>query len=388
LLYAHSQNLVLDLILADQAFLQTRILENWETRAALLRYVVARYSPLNVTWQGVERFEERAGSRDLLKEIATLLAQTDSYRHPRSTDARMTSSMLLRDGWENFVVEASANPQLGAVERQVTAVPQIHVIQSAQPDDFRHELWAATTNGEYPVMSYQAAQNPANLQAMKVWFTIMTDVRHWEFEPFFDVDGARAVGLENVEYLLYAEKPGTVEIEFAEKHKYNPRWVNPRTGETIDLKDVKQDTYSETTPTTNGDWILQVPREGQKAGMLRSYKFESMPAPLQEVELNPVKLPFDVAQPATQDLDGTKPIAYQVKLKRTNRATRTMEYVWIGDVVASNEGPRVLGVGVEGTLQIPAYLLTTNPAILNVRVNAINANGKAYSLEKAFQVSK
>ncbi len=388
LLYAHEQNLVLDLVLADQPFLRANGMENWDERAALIRHVVSRYAPLNVTWQGVEAFEDGAGTRDLLKDIGSLLQKFDSFRHPRSTDARMTSSMLLRDGWENFIVEASPNAQLGAVERQTTAAPQIHVIQSAQPDEFRHELWSATASGEYPTVSYQAIQNPANVQAMKVWFTIMPGVRHWEFEPFFDVDNARAAGLENVEYLLYAEHPGAVEIEFPEKHKYNPHWINPRTGEIIDLKDVKQDTYSETTPSTTGDWILQVPRDGQKEGMLKSYKFESMPAPVQDVELNPLRLPFDVAIPSAQDLDGTKPIKYQIKLKKTNRATRTMQYVWIGEVVASNEGPRIIGVGAEGALSIPAYLLTTNPAILNVRINAINANGKAYSLEKAFQVSK
>ena len=210
--------------------------------------MISRYAPLNVTWEGIEHFEDRAGNRALLKEIAASLDKYDSFHHPRSTDARITSSVLLRDDWENFIIEGSPNPQLGAVERQFTAAPQVHVIQGIEPDAFRHELWLSTTNGEYPTMTYQAARNPANIEAMKVWIKVMADVRHWEFEPFFDVDGARAVGLDNVEYLLYAEKPGTVEISFSEKHKYNPRWINPRTGETIDLKDVKQDTYSETTP--------------------------------------------------------------------------------------------------------------------------------------------
>ena len=77
---------------------------------------------------------------------------------------------------------------------------------------------------------------------MRTWFKLMSDTRHWEFEPFFDVDGARAMGLDNVEYVLYAEQPGTVEISFSEERKYNPRWINPRTGEITDLKDVKQDT--------------------------------------------------------------------------------------------------------------------------------------------------
>jgi hypothetical protein len=362
-------------------------LDKWDEREALMRFVTARYSPLNVDWQGVQRFEDRAGTRGLLKELASLLDKYDSYRHPRTTDAKMTSSMLLRDGWENFVIEASSNPQLAAVDRQITAAPQIHVVQAVDPDSFRRELWLCTTNGEYPTVSYRAAQNPANVEVMKIWIKTMSDVRHWEFEPFFDVDGARAVGLNNVEYLLYAEQPGTVEIEFSEKHKYNPRWINPRTGESIDLKDVKQDTFSATTPA-GGDWILQMPREGHKEGMLKSYKFESEPAPLQEPELNPAKVPFNIAQPAGEEIDSTRPIAYQVKLTRTNRSTRTMQYVWIGEIVAEGEGPRVLALGASGSFAFPPNLSKTRPAILNLHVNAINANGKAYLFEKAYQISK
>lgn len=387
LLYAHSQGMVLDLILADASFLESGAFEKWDEREAVMRYVAARYSPLNVTWQGIAHFEDRAGTRALLKELAGLLEKYDSYHHPQTTDARMSSAMLLRDGWENFVVEGSANPQLAAVEHQLTAVPQIHVIQGVEPDAFRHELWLSMTNGEYPTMSYRASQNPANIEAMKLWIKTMSDVRHWEFEPFFDVDGARAAGLDNVEYLLYAEQPGTVEISFSEKHKYNPRWINPRTGETIDLKDVKQDTYSETTPGP-GDWILQVPREGRKEGMLKSYKFESAPAPIQEAELNPAKVPFDVVAPEGNEINPGRPISYGVKIKRANRATRLMQYEWTGEVVADGEGPRVLALGASGSFEFPPHLIKKLPAILNLRVSAINANGKAYLFEKAYQISQ
>jgi hypothetical protein len=388
LLYANDQGFVLDLILADSAFVERGALDQWQTRDTLIRYVISRYSPLNTSWQGLEHFEDRPGARILLQQIAELLKKYDQFRHPISTDARMTSAVLLPDRWENYIIEASPNPQLAAVDRQFTAQPQIHVIQGTEPAAFRGELWRSTTNGEYPTMRYQAAQNPDNIEAMKVWIKVMSDVRHWEFEPFFDVDGARAVGLNNVEYLLYADKPGTVEIDFQEKHKYNPRWINPRTGETIDLKNAKQDSYSETTPSERGDWILQVPREGHKEGMLKSYKFESADAPVQEIELNPDKIPFEIVEPQGEAIDSTKPIAYAIKLKRANRATRMMQYVWMGEVVADGEGARVLALGASDTFAFPPNLVKKRPAILNVRLNAINANGKAYSIEKAYEIGK
>lgn len=383
--YAQSQGFVLDLILADTAFLESGALDEPEPREVLVRYVISRYGPFDADWQGVEHFEDRPGTRGLLKQIATLLDTYDVYRHPRSTDARETSSMLMVDGWENFIVEASPNPQLGAVERQITTAPQVHVIRSVEADAFRHELWDSTTNGEYPTMRYEASRNSADVQAMRVWVKVMSGVRHWEFEPFFDVDGARAVGLDNVEYLLYAEQPGTVEISFSEKHKYNPLWINPRTGETIDLKDVKQDTYSQTTPA-GGDWILQMPRDGQKEGMLKSYKFESVPAPIQEVETNVAKIPFEIRQPTGDAVSTGSPIAYEAHIKRPNRATRSMQYVWTGGVIAEGEGPRVLALGGFGTFQFPPHLIKTRPALLTIRLDAINANGKAYMFEKVYQI--
>jgi hypothetical protein len=363
------------------------MLDKWEDGAALVRYLIARYGSLNVCWQGVQRFEEHPGARALLKQLAAVLDQYDGFHHPRSTDAAVTSSMLLHDDWENYIIESSPDPQLAAVERQVTTVPQIHVIQAVDADAFRRELWLSTTNGEYPTMNYRASQNPANVEAMRTWFKLMSDTRHWEFEPYFDVDGARAVGLDNVEYVLYAEQPGTVEITFSEKHKYNPRWINPRTGEVTDVKDVKQDAYSITTPGP-GDWILQVPRDGQKEGMLKSYKFESVPAPIQDVELNPKSIPFEIAQPAGDQVSATQPVAYGVKIKKPNRATRVMQYMWTGEVVAEGSGPRVIGLGASGSFQIPPGMLKTPNALLNVRISAINANGKAYSFEKVYQVSE
>ncbi len=95
----------------------------------------------------------------------------------------------------NYLIEACPNPQLGAVEHQFTQAPEIHVIDETNPEQFRQALWTATTNGEYPSVSYQSLQNEANVKAVQIWFHVVSDTRHWELEPYFDVDGARATGL-------------------------------------------------------------------------------------------------------------------------------------------------------------------------------------------------
>jgi hypothetical protein len=63
-------------------------------------------------------------------------------------------------------------------------------------------------------------------------------------------------------------------------------------------------------------------------------------------------------------------------------------YLWTGEVVASAKGARVLGTAAEGMLRIPADLLSSDDAVLNLRITALNANGKAYSLDRVYRVKR
>jgi hypothetical protein len=385
LLAVSRRGLTADLLLADESSLRSGLLGNWQQRDSLLRYIIARYGALNVTWQGIEHFENTADSRALLKDLGSFLQKYDAYHHPRSTDARATSSPLLADGWMNYLMEASPRPELGAVEHQFTHMPEIHVINATDPDTFRHELWTSTTNGEYPSVSYDSLRTEANVKAVQTWFKVISDTRHWELEPYFDVDGARAVGLEEVEYLAYAQTPGIVEITLA-KHKYNPVWVNPTNGEEIPLKDYKGEVFSRQTPNSALDWVLQVPREGHKAAMLRSYYFESQDPPVQEIESDPSKVPFQITDPAGEAINPQIPTPFRVKVTRTNRASRSMQFVWWGEVVPGDQGARVLGVGSFGNFTIPPELIKAGAETLSLRLQAINANGKAYELNKVYRL--
>ena len=54
--------------------------------------------------------------------------------------------------------------------------------------------------------------------------------------------------------------------------------------------------------------------------------------------------------------------------------------------VTAGEGFRVLGTGREGTLRVPASIARTLPAVVSLRVMILNANGKAYALDKVFRL--
>jgi hypothetical protein len=109
---------------------------------------------------------------------------------------------------------------------------------------------------------------------------------------------------------------------------------------------------------------------------------------VQEVETIPQKVPYDLVEPSTDPLIASLPTPYAVTLKRETRATRQMMYLWTGEVAADGQGFRVLGTGGKGTFSIPPAIATNYPAVLSIRVTALNANGKAYSLDKVYQLKK
>jgi hypothetical protein len=75
-----------------------------------------------------------------------------------------------------------------------------------------------------------------------------------------------------------------------------------------------------------------------------------------------------------------------LKITRETRATRDMHFVWTADVVADGQGYRVFGIGRGGTGNLPPDLATKFPGVLNVRLSAINANGKAYALDRVYTI--
>lgn len=382
LLAADTKGFTLDLVLADRSFLRSGAFNTADRRDWLVRYLIARYGGLNVAWQGIEHFEDVPGSRAMLKDIGSVLKNDDGFDHPRSTDARLTSSSLIGDGWMNYAIEAYPTPELGAVERQFIHMPEIHVIQAAAPDAFRHELWESTMNGECPEVPYAATENSADMLAVRTWVKVLSATRYWELDPYFYVDGARALGLDDVEYLAYAEKPGIVEVT-TPKHKYNPLWVNPITGEEIPLKDYKGIVLSRQTPEGAHDWILRVPREGELRSMLRSVYFESRDPTVQVIETDPDKTPFRIASPPGKQIDPAIPTPFEAKVMQPKRSTRIMQYVWWGRVAGSSMPARVLGVGATGTFSVPKEFVTPG-ALLEIRLWAINANGKAYELDRVY----
>jgi len=192
--------------------------------------------------------------------------------------------------------------------------------------------------------------------------------------------------MEGIEYVVYVEKPGPIDIVL-QKQSYDVEWFNPINGEVVELKKFKADRFSGEPPDRSHDWVLHISREARKQSM-RSYKFESSRIIMQEVEQIPQKIPYEIAEPASDSISLSKPARYAVKLTRETKATRNMMWLWTGEVPADQQGVRVIGTGAQGTFQIPANLTNTYPANLAVRLYGLNALGKVYSLIRVYQLSQ
>lgn len=386
----NQKGLFTDLILARNGAEFESVVSGWQARDRFMRYVTSRYAAFHLTWQLFGEFESHAGSRALMKELGGLLVKYDPYKHPRSTGAAMSSAPAAPDGWLNFVIHHSTDHAVGAIEHQIHPHPFVNTALSDEglkPEEFARRLWNASMNGQYPTAILTPGQpDSASAQIMKAWNEFFLRTRYWELEPYFDVDGARSLALPGVEYILYVEKGGYVEL-LMERHSYDIYWFNPLTGELRkEKKDFKGEKYAAEPPTKTQDWVLHLSRDGRKEGMLRSYKFESRPNLMQEIEQNPQKMPFDLLAPATDTLSLSKPSPYEVKIKRETRGTRAMMYLWTGEVPTEGAGYRILGTGATGTLKIPRNIAKLFPAVFNMRLYALNAVGKVYALDRVFRL--
>jgi hypothetical protein len=386
--YANERNIIVDIAFFGPNGLMNRLLPTRSDREKWFTYAISRLAAFDVTWQGIENWESYENGRELLKEIADDLNNLDPYKHTRSTRANASSGPLVDDGWLRYRSYQTADDAINAVEQQVYQYPAVNNFgaDAADADTFRHRLWNSTASGQYP--SARIPNEDAANQ-MKFWYELMEGTRHWELEPYFDIDNGRGLALEGTEYIIYVEKPGPVRVAL-EKHNYDGRWFNPVTGQSIKLKEVKGDVFTGEPPDRSHDWVLQISREGQKASMLKSVRFVSREEnyELQVPEGNPDKVPFAILEPSGDTISQSKAAAFSVKLNRESKALQRMLYEWTGEVTVSNQSYRIIGTGANGTFQIPADIARDYPAALHVKLTGMNGLGKVYVLDRNYNLTR
>jgi hypothetical protein len=386
--YANQHGIMIDLAFFGPDLL-TKLLPATSDRRTWFTYALSRLAAFDVVWQGIEAWENYDDGRALLNEIAGYLKDLDPYKHLSTTRTLATSAPLLDDNWMQVRSYQTSDDSVSSVEQQVYQFPAINNFSAGDTtaDTFRHRLWNAAMDGQYPAGVIPDEQSAA---AMKAWYEFMASTRHWELEPFFDVDNGRGLQLEGVEYVIYVEHPGPVTVT-VEKHGYDAEWVDPATGTHTKIKDpCKGETCTATPPGPAHDWILHISRGGTKASMLKSVKFVSRDEEpkLQDIEVDPAKIPFDITGPAADSISLTKPAHFSVKLGRQSKALRHMTWLWTGEVTTSGHGYRVIATGADGTFRIPSNIAAEYPTALHVRLYAMNGLGKVYALDRNYTLTK
>ena len=82
------------------------------------------------------------------------------------------------------------------------------------------------------------------------------------------------------------------------------------------------------------------------------------------------------------------PPPYAAKMTHETRATRSMMWLWTGEVAADGQGYRVIGTGQKGMMWPLAGLAKNFPAIMHMRLYGMNANGKVYTVDAALGLNQ
>ena len=409
----NTKGLFADLILAGGRNHLTRVFPERDQRERYVKYVVSRYAPMMITWQGVQEFEDYDNGRALLIQMNDVIMKFDPYKHPRSTDTTATSAALLEDKWMTHVMYKSPADPLGAIERQIYFIPMVNAgfavedsgagkfeASHVDSDTFRKRLWNSAMNGQYPTFGNTGTYGGGKFapdakyletpgtKAMTAWNDLFSKTRFWELEPFFEITAGRALSLGGIEYIVYLEQPGPVEV-VTEKKKYEVYWMRPSTGEIVqEKKEFKGEKFTGQPPDNNSDWVLHLSRDGRKEGMAKSWKFESRAIYQQDVERIPARVPFELEAPLGDSLPVGKPVQFSVKLTKDTRAAKAMMYLWTVEATNDKQGYRVLGTTQKGEFTIPRSLARTYPAVMNLRVYGINGNGKVYALDRVLKATE
>jgi len=213
--YLSEKGITFDLLMAGDRNQLAELLPERRQRERYVRYLAARYAAYNITWQGVQEFEEYEQGRALLKEVMGYVMEWDPYDHPRSTHTLDTSSPLAEDGWMTYIVQQSSEAGLAAIDYETNLMPVVNAEfgyensgagasheHHVSSDEFRRRLWNAAARGLFPTFgntgTYGGRQFDVDLayadspgaRYMTILYDFFTQTRWFDLQPYYKVEGA------------------------------------------------------------------------------------------------------------------------------------------------------------------------------------------------------
>jgi hypothetical protein len=270
-------------------------------------------------------------------------------------------------------------------------------------------MWRAAVHGQYITYgntgTYGGGKFPVDAKFLdapgvtyvKHLYDFFQQTRYFDLQPYYRVEGGEALALQvipydsekpmGVEYIVYAEKPGSIEL-LIPKHKYDVSWFNPLDGTWLDQKDkFNGERFRASTPDNAHDWVLYERREGTKENFNKSFYLESRMARLKKVETAQADLPFAIQLPDREELVAGQEFDFNATLTKDTRAAKKIYWLWTVEVAGSGVGARVLGLQQFGRFRIPERLTRQYPATLQVRLVGVDGAGQVFEAFKPYRLA-
>ena len=244
------------------------------------RYVVSRYQAYsNVIWN-LSKEQWKRDDPQYWDGRATFVRQLDGYGHLVTThDRELAEGDFLADqqhrNFHDHILhqrDKRAWPVMN-VEYGYEPGPIPTYGRFTLPDEMRCRTWEIITAGGYPVYYYSDTAwdviyldpLPEGYLAFRVIRAAMDRVPYWEMAPSDQlVDKGYCLAKPGDAYLVYLPEGGRVHVDMSAvarlERGIRAAWVNPRTGQEIDLGPVRGGVNSFTTPVCfgAGDSLLVV----------------------------------------------------------------------------------------------------------------------------------
>jgi hypothetical protein len=271
-------------------------------------------------------------------------------------------------------------------------------------------MWRAAIHGQYVTYGNTGTYggrkfdvDPRFLDAPGVRYVrhlseFLQQTRYFDLQPYYRVEGGAALALQvvpygsetpmGVEYIVYVEKPGPVEL-LIPKHKYDVSWFNPIDGSWLDQKEKfnGERFRSPGPPDASHDWVLYVRREGKKENFNKSFYLESRTARLKKVEIAQADLPFQIQLPDGEELAAGQEFEFNATLIKDTRVAKKMYWLWTAEVAGSGVGARVVGTQQFGRFKVPERLTEHYPATLQIRLLGVDGAGRVFEAFKPYRLA-
>lgn len=289
--YANSKGITMNLVIGGDGTIMTDFF-GWNNgkMERYVKYIAARYSAYDISWEGRKEFEEQGsttpGYMALANQIGNWLEIYDPYSHVQSVHTVDSNNELGNQPWLDWIMHQSRTWSLITSDRSYNkpvmneefyyensgagATHPHHV----DADTLRKGAWQVMTSGASGLAygntgTYNSVSQPfdnisyaTSLGAdyMTYLYIFWSNINYWNLAPNNDVstNGLTVTDLTN-EYVIYLKDGGSTYVNLSAIDNntiVNVTWYNPRDANYYNNSTVNGSTNLLYSSPDSNDWIL------------------------------------------------------------------------------------------------------------------------------------